>query len=907
MSAPSSDTSEPVLVSRPSSRSPTPLPASSVSRSSAAVAQEADGGAKLGRHDSPVPTPITVKDTPHETVTVLAPSASQNTTVAPGGVEGVVGLAHGKAPEYIATVRRTEGTAATGEIPPHEVEATLTPQEPGAAAGAEATGDLDAEDTVEGADDSGGKKQSKWFKKVKEGAASLKEKAASIASSTNTSTRDVDSSASSTLEPESTTHSIIGRSRTRSIGQQSRVSFSLDQPSSAVTASPRSPLDVTRGGPAPLPKIVTDQDGKAVPVKVGEDIGGGTPTSSMAGVPVPGQGGAGGANVSTTTSVKDQVLNAGYEVEPRTTHEKFHSIFKDLPEDEELIEDYRCALVRDILVQGKLYVSETFVSFRSHIFGFETVLSLPWSEIVAIEKRMTAKVIPNAIEIRTLHATHTFSSFVTRDASYSLLVAIWKHVHGNDEVVRMRAESRQADKDERARRRAISVSSVRSGTDTEDENDTVAFAEDDKSEISFEDEKGEKKRHRFRKHMSAALRSIKGKDTAAEDGTVATPAASAGSAGEPTEAEKVKAQAQAAAGGATHAATTYDGPEYKNVALDTVLPTTPYKAFILVCGIDKSFMQGFLENKEHLREVDIGPWRALDGASAEEDDSHALKQRDMSYIKPLSAPVGPKQTHCNIHDVNEKLDEESWISNLTTTKTPDVPSGNDFSTVTRTVLTWAEGGGCRVRVTTEVEWTKVNRWLRGVIEKGAVDGQISYHKDLEASIREWIAAHPDEYGVTGGAASATEGSADSKVAAPATPSATAAASPASAEPSGMLSFIPLSADTLSLALLSLVLLLTLTNLYTYFSLRSTRHLHRVSHPGEIASAVSRVLGEFNALHARRLDGVEGGVAAVGELGELRDTVKGLEAALEKLVRDLIEAVKVVRQVADRTEGVRAMI
>lgn len=61
--------------------------------------------------------------------------------------------------------------------------------------------------------------------------------------------------------------------------------------------------------------------------------------------------------------------------------------------------------------------------------GWQTSLQLHWTEIVSIEKRMTAKVIPNAIEIRTLHATHTFASFINRDGSYALITAIWKHVH----------------------------------------------------------------------------------------------------------------------------------------------------------------------------------------------------------------------------------------------------------------------------------------------------------------------------------------------------------------------------------------------------------------------------------------------------------------------------------------------
>lgn len=51
------------------------------------------------------------------------------------------------------------------------------------------------------------------------------------------------------------------------------------------------------------------------------------------------------------------------------------------------------------------------------------------------------------------------------------------------------------------------------------------------------------------------------------------------------------------------------------------------------------------------------------------------------------------------------LDPERFISVLTTTRTPEVPSGNVFSVKTRTCLMWAGAKSCKVLVTSKVEWT----------------------------------------------------------------------------------------------------------------------------------------------------------------------------------------------------------
>lgn len=84
----------------------------------------------------------------------------------------------------------------------------------------------------------------------------------------------------------------------------------------------------------------------------------------------------------------------------------------------------------------------------------------------------------------------------------------------------------------------------------------------------------------------------------------------------------------------------------------------------------------------------------------------------MSYIKPLTGSFGPKQTKCLISDETAHVDFDDYVCVITTTRTPDVPSGNAFSVKTRTALTWAKGNTCRVVVTTGVEWTK-GSFLKG--------------------------------------------------------------------------------------------------------------------------------------------------------------------------------------------------
>ena len=82
-----------------------------------------------------------------------------------------------------------------------------------------------------------------------------------------------------------------------------------------------------------------------------------------------------------------------------------------------------------------------------------------------------------------------------------------------------------------------------------------------------------------------------------------------------------------------------------------------------------------------------------------------LLSRNMSYIKPLAGSLGPKQTKCEIKNELVHSDFDEYISTMTTTRTPDVPSGGVFAVKTRTCVMWASPVSSKVLITTQVEWS----------------------------------------------------------------------------------------------------------------------------------------------------------------------------------------------------------
>uniref|UniRef100_A0A671LW69 GRAM domain-containing protein 1B-like n=1 Tax=Sinocyclocheilus anshuiensis TaxID=1608454 RepID=A0A671LW69_9TELE len=124
---------------------------------------------------------------------------------------------------------------------------------------------------------------------------------------------------------------------------------------------------------------------------------------------------------------QDEEIPAVLSPTYKQRNEDFRKLFKQLPDTERLIVDYSCALQRDILLQGRLYLSENWICFYSNIFRWETLLTVRLKDICSMTKEKTARLIPNAIQVCTDTEKHFFTSFGARDRTYMMMFRLWQN------------------------------------------------------------------------------------------------------------------------------------------------------------------------------------------------------------------------------------------------------------------------------------------------------------------------------------------------------------------------------------------------------------------------------------------------------------------------------------------------
>ena len=79
-----------------------------------------------------------------------------------------------------------------------------------------------------------------------------------------------------------------------------------------------------------------------------------------------------------------------------------------------------------------MYLSANYFCFHANFLKWETNLILKLKDIIGITREKTAKLIPNAIEIRTnRNEKYFFASFATRDKTYSTLNRVWESIINN--------------------------------------------------------------------------------------------------------------------------------------------------------------------------------------------------------------------------------------------------------------------------------------------------------------------------------------------------------------------------------------------------------------------------------------------------------------------------------------------
>jgi hypothetical protein len=409
-----------------------------------------------------------------------------------------------------------------------------------------------------------------------------------------------------------------------------------------------------------------------------------------------------GASTATLANPTAGPRLTGFAVAPKQRNRAFHQLFRSVPDDDYLIEDYSCALQRDILLAGRIYISEGHICFSSNILGWVTTLVISFEEVVSFEKETTAMVFPNAIAIQTLHARHTFRSLLSREATFDLLIGIWKASH--PAAFQKSINGKQMEQEAQDKAEKI----------VESEAESEAGSEDD--EVYDEDEDGDAAGSFIDQPASIAssdtadLKSITRKPSAM-NGISVLPKMPISGDTLPVE-QAASAAAEAAAefpGPTTHAPTecSDSGTHYEKIIKDEIIPAPLGKIYSMLYGPASGvFVSKYLN--EECKVADL----------VFEDDKKGLsnenKSRQYTYIKPLGGSIGPKQTRCITTETLDAFDLEKAVSVTCTTQTPDVPSGNAFSVKTKYCLSWAPNNATRLQMNCGIEWT-AKSWLKGKV------------------------------------------------------------------------------------------------------------------------------------------------------------------------------------------------
>ena len=441
-----------------------------------------------------------------------------------------------------------------------------------------------------------------------------------------------------------------------------------------------------------------------------------------------------GASTSTLANPATGPRLSGFATAPKPRNRAFHQAFRSVPEDDYLIEDYSCALQKEILLAGRIYISEGHICFSSNILGWVTTLVISFEEIVSVERESTAMVFPNAIAIQTLHARHTFRSLLSREATFELMIGIWKVSHPasfKKSVNGKQLMQEEAAKGQDAIHDALATEEDIAKSDGESDDSDSEESDGDGSEGSDASLAGSGASMTPSDNVDA--KSLKTK-TSGLNASLAPPGADGAISPEgsfglaaPTSAEQLEGL-----GPATHAPTDCNdaSTHYEKVCKDEIIAAPLGKIYSLLYGpLSGTFVRKYL--LEDQKAIDLQMDDDKKGLSNES------KSRQYTYIKPLGGSIGPKQTKCITTENLDFCDFEKSVSVTCTTQTPDVPSGSAFSTKTRYCLSWAPNNSTRLQMSCGIEWT-AKSWLKSPIEKGANDGQQSYGDGLVKALRAFV-------------------------------------------------------------------------------------------------------------------------------------------------------------------------
>lgn len=476
----------------------------------------------------------------------------------------------------------------------------------------------------------------------------------------------------------------------------------------------------------------------------------------------------------TRLYVEEKYKDTNYRYATIKRNTEFHQLFTSLDLTDRLLDDFSCALSREILLQGRLYVSERHVCFNSNLLGWVTNVIIEQSDIVKFEKKLTAGLFPNGMLIETKDAKHNLASLISRDSTFEFMKEVWQ---GSTGKIMDTSTTTAGDNSTIASNGSYSI-------------DTNGILQMEPTGCGVSELEGKEQQSRFQSYIL----SIDGDDNPDSPSRIDEPDSDSNYSVEDDDDDDKDEEEQSSEyltsdvpnqvgmkGEVSHKDINEDklsgevderddehisetdststsikvikfkpDSKYINMGPDnhslTTLPTDFVKdnSEVFLCkeqfdvplGIVFNILYGS-ENtefhKEFLEDHDASEITEYDKFHPLKDDPTKL-ERSYTYRKALGYTIGPKSTKCEVVEFIEHLDFNQYINVLTRTVTPDVPLGNSFSVWTRYCFTWGPNNSTILEMSYFIKWTG-RSWIKSVIEKQSLSGQKQATDDLLVKLK----------------------------------------------------------------------------------------------------------------------------------------------------------------------------
>ncbi|OBA20564.1 hypothetical protein METBIDRAFT_32546 [Metschnikowia bicuspidata var. bicuspidata NRRL YB-4993] len=404
--------------------------------------------------------------------------------------------------------------------------------------------------------------------------------------------------------------------------------------------------------------------------------------------------------------VSEKYKNSCYHYATMKRNVEFHQLFKSIDLTNRLLDDFACAISREILLQGRLYITEHCLCFNSNLLGWVTSLVVPFSDITRIDKKSTAGLFPNGIIVETKSSKHTFASFLSRDSTFDFIRSIWLGSTGKDisDLDLQPMEAFSSDTNNLSERRISDyIMSI-------DEGDAI----DDKwmGDQSEDSEAEHSDRNTDNLESDIADRACSNEAT----GTV------------PTRLRVMKPNsAYKNPGPDSHTATritgNFEGADEETEILKQLIDAPLGAVFEILFGQENTkFHKHLLEDQGATNLSNYGKFEPM-------TTDPSKVERSYTYQRPLGYSIGPKATKCCVKEIIEYKNLSDSVVVLSITDTPDVPSGGSFSVMTRYYLTWGAQNSTDLKIAYTIKWSG-RSWIKSMVEKLTQSAQVSVSNRL---------------------------------------------------------------------------------------------------------------------------------------------------------------------------------